>query len=523
MRLPDFDSSFLSVLERAFAKYDNHVCIRCEGEDYTYSQVDRESAKVANALLRDGFRSGMKGAVYSLNSAVGFIATIGIIRAGGVWIPINPRNSTLDNIAIMLQFECEAVFYQELFADPIAEVCGKSTEQLIVVSLESGGGEAALLLDWLGDANATAPVIEINPRELISIPLTGGTTGHPKGVMLSHSNFCALDYNTHAQLDERTCPVWLCAAPMTHVGGRLALTSMSSGATFVILDKVDIQKILQTIERERITDMFLPPTAIYTLLEQSNLSDFDLSSLKQLIYGSAPIAIDKLKQALEVLGPVMVGGFGQTECPMAISSLRQDDHFVEGKIAPDIRLASVGKATPISELAILDEQGQRLGAGEVGEIAVKGPMVSPGYYRNPEETTKIRLDGWHLTGDIGYLDADGFLYISDRKKDIIITGGFNVYSAEVEQALMKVPEVKLAIVIGVPSEKWGEEVKGLVQLEAGKDITAEQILADAKETLGGVKAPKSIEFVEGFPRTPIGKIDKKSIRAPYWEGQSKNI
>jgi acyl-CoA synthetase (AMP-forming)/AMP-acid ligase II len=193
------------------------------------------------------------------------------------------------------------------------------------------------------------------------------------------------------------------------------------------------------------------------------------------------------------------------------------------EIAPDSRLASFGRATAISELAIFDDNGRELPPREPGEIGVRSPCVSLGYYRAPEETAKIRRNGWHLTGDIGYLDEEGYLFIVDRKKDMIISGGFNVYSTEVEQALMAIPGVSVASAIGVPSEKWGEEVKALVQLESDSDLDAQQIIAIVKERLGGVKAPKSVEFVDDFPRTPVGKIDKKEIRAAYWEGQARKI
>ncbi len=520
--LPDFRRSFLDVLDAALARHADRVCIRFRDETYTYAEVDRLSGQIANALLDGGFTAGMKGAVYALNCARGFLATLGIIRAGGTWIPVNPRNSTADNVEVMLQFECDALFYQQGFEEAILQVCERSTRVSVMVNLDDQSQHAPQFDDWLSGHADAAPTVKVNPDDLVSIPLTGGTTGLPKGVMLSHANFCAFDYAMSSGLNSEDT-VWLCAAPMTHVGGRIALASLSSGGRFVILDKVDLQEIMATIEREKVTDMFLPPTAIYTWLEQPNIGDFDLSSLKRVGYGSAPMSLDKLKQAIEVLGPVMQGGFGQTECPMFIAALRPEEHLVDGKIAPDSRLASVGRATAISELAILNDQGDKLPVGELGEIAVRGPGVSLGYYQSPEETAKIRLNGWHLTGDIGFLDEEGFLSIVDRKKDMIITGGFNVYSTEVEQALMSIPGIGVAVVIGIPSERWGEEVRAIVQPEQGCKLDAGQILAEARARLGGVKAPKSVELTDDFPRTPLGKIDKKAIRAPYWEGLTKKI
>jgi acyl-CoA synthetase (AMP-forming)/AMP-acid ligase II len=231
---------------------------------------------------------------------------------------------------------------------------------------------------------------------------------------------------------------------------------------------------------------------------------------------------DKIKEAIERIGPVMTGGYGQTECPMSISYLQAEDHFIDGEIA-EHRLRSVGRATSISEVAILDDDANPLPVGERGEIGVKGGGVSEGYYQAPEETAKIRKNGWHLTGDIGYIDDEGFIYIVDRKKDMIITGGFNVYSAEVEHSLMTVPGVKVAIVVGTPSEKWGEEVTAFVQVEPNSDVTASSIIDQCKALIGSVKAPKNVYFVDDFPRTPIGKIDKKKIRDENWQGSNRTI
>ena len=527
----EFDRSFLPSIDRACRDFRDDVCAVFGNESYTYGEVDELSGRIASALAARGFEPGMKGAVYSLNSAVAFIAAVGLLRAGGIWIPVNPRNSPRDNVEILIQFGCEAIFFQDAFREPIAEAVEGLGDLRATVSLDSAGPESAdrcRLADFIVGASPEPPPVERKGSDTLTIPMTGGTTGLPKGVMLSHRNLCAIEYAIgHGYGDRR--PVILCAAPMTHVGGRIALTSMSSGARFVILEKVDLQVVLQTIERERITDFFLPPTAIYSLLDQPNLGDFDLSSLVGLSYGSAPMSLDRLKQAIRLLGPIMRGGFGQTECPMFIARLTSEEHFEggdpsSGKLAPDRILRSVGRSTVISEVAIMGDDGNLLGPGELGEIVVKGPNVSEGYYGDPAETAKIRRNGWHLTSDIGFLDENGYLTIVDRKKDMIITGGFNVYSSEVEQALLAMPEVALAAVVGIPSDRWGEAVHAVVVTAPGAGTTLEtEIIAAAKERLGGVKAPKSVEFAEDLPRTPVGKIDKKKLREPYWAGRRRRV
>ena len=519
----DFNRSLLPILTEAFDRYGDDACLCFRGETLSYRQVGDLSAQVANRLIEGGFKPGMKGAVYSLNAALSSIATLGIVRAGGVWIPINPRNSERDNVTILNQFGVDVTFFQKAFERPIADFVGEGAE---VVCLDDPNSEHPFFDTWVEGADTAPPPVEVAPTDLVSIPLTGGTTGLPKGVMLSHRNFCALEYGTRQMYAERR-PVVLCAAPMTHVGGRIALCGLSSGARFVILEAVDPQQVLKAIQDEAVTDAFLPPTGIYSLLDQPSLDSFDLSSLINFSYGSAPMSTERLKEAIRRIGPVMRGGFGQTECPMFIARLHPAEHFANselgGELAPDQRLRSVGRHTIISELGIVDDHGQELPPGQRGEIAVKGPMVSEGYYEAPEETAKIRVNGWHLTGDIGYLDEEGYLYVVDRKKDMIITGGFNVYSTEVEQALMEIPGIQLAVVFGVPDEKWGEAVAALVKLTPDAELGEHDVIVAAKQAIGGVKAPKQVSIVDDFPRTPVGKIDKKVLRDQAWQATGRRI
>jgi len=301
---------------------------------------------------------------------------------------------------------------------------------------------------------------------------------------------------------------------MTHVGGRVALAAMISGACLLVHQSFDTRAVLRTIQEEQATDVFLPPTAIYSMLEEPALAEFDHSSLRTILYGSAPISLEKLKQALRVFGPVMRSAYGQTECPTFIAELTPEDHFINGELAPD----ESGHATALSEIAIVDENCDPLTIGELGEIATKGAMVCEGYYQSEEETAKIHVKGWHLTGDIGYLDADGFLYLVDRKKDMIV-----VYSSEVENVINQIPGVHLSQVIGVPSERWGEEVKALVQLEVGSDLDEQKIQSICRDALGSIKAPKTIEYRDSFPLTSLGKVDKKAIRDEFWADRLTNI
>jgi len=510
--------SFVARIDQAFKDYAQRPCVKFANQDYSYADVDKLSKRIAIELMANGFKKGDHGAVYSLNSARVLIVTLGILRAGGVWVPVNPRNSEDENVRALSMLDCNAIFYQSTFFSAIEQLRQHNEGELLCFDIDQPGYG----LTATSDTDELA--ISITQDDLISLPLTGGTTGLPKGVMLTNANFNAIAYGVSRWYRHYDCsPIMLCVAPMTHVGGRIAVSSMISGSCLLVHETFDTREVLKAIQEERVTDIFLPPTAIYTMLEEPALDEFDRSSLRTILYGSAPISVEKLKQALRVFGPVMRCAYGQTECPTFISELEPDEHFINGEIAPDERLRSAGHATPLSEIAILDDNGESLPTGELGEVAAKGDMVCAGYYQSDSETAKIKMQGWHLTGDIGYLNDDGFLYLVDRKKDMIITGGFNVYSSEVENVINEIPGVRLSQVIGVPSEHWGEEIKALVQINHDSELDEKKILAICREALGGVKMPKSVEFRHEFPLTSLGKVDKKTLRAEFWADQSSSI
>jgi acyl-CoA synthetase (AMP-forming)/AMP-acid ligase II len=311
----------------------------------------------------------------------------------------------------------------------------------------------------------------------------------------------------------RPRPRYLALAPLTHAAGVLCFPVLTLGGEIVVMPHPDLAEFLALIARHKITHTFLPPTVIYLLLDHPGLAGTDLSSLECLWYGAAPMATSRLEEAISRIGPVMGQLFGQSEAPMMISTLAPGDHFrADGSLATE-RLASAGRPTPLTTVAIMDDQGTLLPAGQRGEIVVRGPLVMAGYYKNPAASAEAGRHGWHHTGDIGYLDEDGYLFIVDRAKDMIITGGFNVYSAEVEQALLAHPAVQDCAVIGLPDAKWGERVTAVLQLRPGHTVTGDEAKAFARERLGGVKAPKQVEIWPDLPRSKVGKVLKTEVKA----------
>ena len=276
--------------------------------------------------------------------------------------------------------------------------------------------------------------------------------------------------------------------------------------------KPDVGRFLELIERHRVTHTFLPPTLIYMVLSHAALDSTDLSSLQCFWYGAAPMSTARLAEALDRIGP-MAQLFGQTEAPMMISTLSPAEHREPDGTISSARLASACCPSPLVTVAILDDEGREVPRGERGEICVRGSLVMAGDYRNPEATAEASAHGWHHTGDIGFLDGDGYLFIVDRAKDMVISGGFNVYSAEVEQALMVHEAVRDCAVVGLPDDKWGERVVAVVQPQDGTEVDPADLIAFVKQRIGSVKAPKQIEVWADLPRSSVGKVLKKEIRA----------
>jgi len=327
-------------------------------------------------------------------------------------------------------------------------------------------------------------------------------------------------YYWRGETDE---PVCLNVAPLSHAAGVVAFAAASLGATNVVLPGFDALEVARAIERHRITHLFLPPTALYKMLALPNIAEFDYSSLRVFLLAGSPVSPDKLKRAVEIFGPCMCQSYGQTEAPMLLTFLDQDTIAAAASGDHPERLSSCGRATTAVRLGVMDEEGRLLDDNRPGEIVARGTLVCGGYYNLPEATAEIRKFGWHHTGDVGYRDKDGFFYIVDRKKDMIITGGFNVFSAEVEAGIMALPEVHECAVIGVPDETWGEAVKAIVALHAGASLTEHEVIEHCRVKLGAVKAPKSVEFREEIPKTPAGKIDRKALRGPYWVGSERAV
>jgi fatty-acyl-CoA synthase len=505
MRLADY-------LDKGASLGPDAPCLTTDGQTRSYAEVRELSFRVSAALAARGLRPGDPVAVLSANDPTAFTCVFGISRAGGVWCPINPRNEAAENRELLALFGCTTLIFQERFAPLVAQIRGELPGLTTLVCLD-GDVDGTLSWDEFLGAGLSEGVDLPAHEDLAMIVGTGGTTGRPKGVELTGANLETMTAITLMSYPFEGRPVYLALAPLTHAAGVLCFPVLACGGEVVVMRTPDVGAFLGLIERHRVTHTFLPPTLIYMALAHERLDETDLSSLRCFWYGAAPMSVARLEEALRRIGPVMAQLFGQTEAPMMISTLSPRDHFrPDGTVATE-RLASAGRPAPLVTVSIMDESGKLLPRGEVGEIVVRGSLVMRGYHRDPDATAAASAFGWHHTGDIGYLDDDNVLFIVDRAKDMVITGGFNVYSTEVEQTIMQHPAVQDCAVIGLPDEKWGERLTAVVQLLPGATVGPAELTAFVKQRIGSVKTPKQIEVWPDLPRSKVGKVLKSDLKA----------
>jgi len=329
----------------------------------------------------------------------------------------------------------------------------------------------------------------------------------PKGVMQSFRSINIVVANVLLGYDLTAGERYLCVAPMTHGAGAMILPTLARGGCVIMSSDPKAAKVLDLMQEQRITMTWMPPTMLYTLIDEQRARPRDLSSLVHLIWSAAPASPTRLREAHQVFGPVVETMFGQTEAPLMVTVARAAD------VADERRLTSVGRTAPLADVAILGSKGQRLPAGEFGEVCVRGDLVMNGYFEMPEETAKALRDGWLHTGDGGFFDKEGFLFLKDRLRDVVISGGFNVYPSDVEAALAQHPAVSEVVVFGVPDDHWGERVEATLEIRQGQTADEEALIAFCKERIGSIKSPKRVHIVASLPRSPVGKVLRREARA----------
>jgi len=513
----------IDFLDHGAERSPDGDCFAMGAQRWSYAEARDRTLAVAAALLRDDFARGAKAAVISPNHPEAYLCILGLLRARMVWLPVNPRYTLDDMISLLDRFECEVIFLHSSFASAIPVLREALPRVRLIVSIDEEAEGSVFLPDWQGDPADWRDTGPWSPEDVAAIVATGGTTGKPKGIMQSHRGLATYVANHLATMPADTPPRYLVAAPMTHAAGLMCLPMLVRGGTIFVIDGAQARAVADAIRQWEISDIFLPPTAIYNMLADPDIAAMTFPSLRYLLYGAAPMSVTKLREALKLFGPVMVHGFGQMEAIMLCTVLAPADHYRQHEIADDERLSSCGRPAPLVNLAIMAEGGELLAAGEVGEIVVRGGNVMLGYFGDPEATADASRFGWHHTGDLGYRDGEGFYHIVDRAKDLIISGGFNIYPSEIEQHIWAHPAVRDCAVVGAPDEKWGEAVTAIVELKPGASVSADELIALCKARLGSIKAPKRVEFWPELPRSAVGKVLKREIRDRFWEGRQSRI
>ena len=516
----------IDFLERGHSWGASQPCfVEPDGRTLDYGEVMDLTHRIANGLHAAGISRGEHVGVLSQNHLFSFVVVLGIVRSLGVWMPVNARNAMEENVNILARGDCQFLFVHSSFAEALPTLREAMPHLKGLVGIDAAIGDAVPSLEEWAARQDPTPFYDYDshPDDVFALRGTGGTTGLPKAVMVTHRVFGAMFTNWFASMPVTDTPVHLVVAPMSHAAGVHVLAALAYGGSNIILASSDPAEIMKAIERYKVNHMYLPPTLIYKLLAHPDVEKHDYSSLKYLNYSSAPMSVEKLREALRVFGPVMVQAYGQAEAPGMCTVLTAREHLVLDHPVHQRRLASCGRPSPFVRLEIMGPDGKLLGANETGELVVRGDIVMKGYYKNPEATAKAMEGGWLHTGDVGYRDEDGYVYIVDRMKDLIISGGFNIAPGEIEQVLWSHPAVGDCAVIGVPDETWGEAVKAAVELKPGASVQPEELIAYCRERLGGMKTPKSVDIWDALPRSQIGKVLKKDVRERYWGGQGRRV
>jgi len=516
-----------TLLTKAARSFPDNLALVHGEKSLNYAKFNSKVNRLANAFYRLGLRKGDNVALLQYNYPETLESMFACFKAGLAAVPINWRLHPKEFAFIMDHSESKAAIISPEFNESILGVRNRIPNVQSIISLDSDQGELMDFETLLSAESDGFTDVDVQPEDLAWLFYTSGTTGLPKGAMLTHRNLLAMTMSFYADICSGLDPndVILHAAPLSHGSGCYAIPNVGKAAANVIVasKSFDPDLIFKTIQEYRVTNMFAAPTMIKLMVESPAVDRYDHSSLKSLNYGGAPMLAEDLKQAMSKLGPCMVQLFGQAESPMTIAYLPHRDHVREGSPEQIERLSSAGIPRTDVEIKIFDPDDNALPAGETGEIVTRSDLVMKGYWRNPEATAETIKNGWLHTGDMGYLDDGGYLFIMDRSKDMIISGGENIYPREIEEVLIKHPAVREVAVIGVPNPKWGESIKAVISLAEGESATEDELIDFCKENLANYKKPKSVDFVEELPKNNYGKILKRELRLQYWEGRERKV
>jgi acyl-CoA synthetase (AMP-forming)/AMP-acid ligase II len=511
-------------ISRSAKYYPDHIAMMFEGKQISYKELEKRTNRLAQGLCALGFKRGGRVAIQSWNRPEIAETEVACYKAGMVRVPINARLSLAETTGILNDAGVKVLIGDKHHLEPLLD-SRKSLDAVQHFINVDGPSAGTISYDtFLSENKDQAPNIEVAGDDLAVLTYSSGTTGKLKGIMQSYGNRMAMIRKALMFPEIRIRPGDKIAhvGPITHVSGMLLMPFFFTGGCNLILNRFDLDLLLETIQGEKVNYTMVVPTMINVVLAYSKTSQYKFDSLKGIFYGAAPISPTRVQQAINLFGPILIQGYGMSETTSFIAVLTASDHIQALKSNPE-RLGSCGRPAFDTEIRVVNEKGEEVSPGEVGEITARGPDIMMGYYKDPELTQKTIIDNWIHSGDMAKVDEEGYIYIVDRKTDMIITGGFNVYPSEIEQVLYKHPSVMEACAIGVPHEKWGEAIKAVVVLKKGCMATEEEIINHCKELLSGYKKPQSVDFANELPKNPNGKVARRIVREKYWAGKERRV
>lgn len=515
---------FSDYFDASASRCPNNLVLIDDNDSFTYKEAKPYVHRIANVLrFKCKLEAGQKVAVYSPNKAKAFLSVLGVNRADLVWFPVNAGNAIETNIELFNFFDIDCLIFDSSLDENVALVRDLCPSIKHFICLDKETNESPSLSNMIADVAYEYESEKVDPMATALVVATGGTTGPSKGVEHTHKSFGSFLLGNLLSLPIEEGDTNLVVAPMTHAAGMFGLSCIAAGGCLRMLPGFIPERVINAINVDKVQSMFLPPAALYGLLAQPNIKNLDTTSLKALIIGSAPVAPERYAEATKIFGSAMYEIYGQTESLFPVIVKEPKDYMNEDGTLNMKVLASSGRPTKYAHIEIMDPEGNILPVGDKGEIVIRSASIMKGYYKNPKATAEVSKFGWHHTTDVGIKDDHGFVTIVDRLKDMIISGGFNVYPVEIENIINGIDEVMVSTVIGTPHAKWGEQITAVIELKPGKTIEPERVKAICKEVLGSIKTPKEILFWEKIPLSPVGKVLKRDVRKTFWEKMERQV
>jgi fatty-acyl-CoA synthase len=516
MAEPHSGISYSALIVEALTRHRDRTAFIQDDCGVSYADAADRTARLRRVLADKGSAKGSCIGALSVNSPDVWMVQAAICLTGAMYTGLHPLGSIDDHVDLCEDAEVDILVVHPKFAEIGAAIFARATniKHLLTLGPADVGEDLLALCAQAAPEPLTRGGAE--EEDIAWLQFTGGTTGRPKAAMISHRAMVQEVFSLTASWRLPLDPRILIATPITHAGVLPILPTLLRGGTVVLQAGFDAERWLAAVEAHRINFVFTIPTVLYALLDHGGLDRFDLSSLETVVYGASPMSPSRIDEAQRVLGQTLLQGYGQTECVGMATSLLPSEHDPANR-------TSCGRAVAGALVDVFDEDGQPVPTGTVGELCVRSRAVMSGYWKRPEETAEVLRNGWLHTGDMAFRSEAGFFHIVDRKKDMVISGGFNVYPREIEDVLADDPSVSMAAVIGVPDPKWGEAVKAFVVPRPGAIPDTDALIASVRARKGPHYAPKSIEVVDQLPLTKVGKIDKKALRATYWAGLERAV